>query len=257
MTDHSEDHPSEFADVHPQPRQGKITLIEVVVAISIVVVLFTLFAPDRSSRVTSRRVQCINRLTNIALAIHNYANSHGVYPPAYTVDADGKPLHSWRTLVLPYLDQRALYDTIDFTKPWNDPANAKAYAAELSIFQCPSAGLDPHETTYLAVTTPNSFLRPTEARDLADLAADFQETLLVIDAPVKHAVHWMAPQDADESVVLGLANDGDLHHPGQFVAAFVDGRVRTLSPDMPEAEFRRLTTIAGDGSQDVEAPDQK
>ena len=61
-------------------------------------------------------------------------------PPAYTVDADGRPLHSWRTLILPYLEQEPLYQTIDLSKPWNDPANAKARRNRSSRFSLPRVG---------------------------------------------------------------------------------------------------------------------
>ena len=45
---------------------------------------------------------CVNNLKQIALALHNYEEVYKVLPPAYTVDAQGRPLHSWRTLILPY-----------------------------------------------------------------------------------------------------------------------------------------------------------
>ncbi|MEZ6088173.1 MAG: DUF1559 domain-containing protein [Pirellulaceae bacterium] len=72
------------------------------------------------------------------LAMHNYHDTYKSFPPAYTVDADGQPLHSWRTLLLPFLDQKALYDQIDLSKPWNDPANAAFAATEISVFVCAS-----------------------------------------------------------------------------------------------------------------------
>ena len=75
-----------------------------------------------------------NNLKQIALALLNYEQAHHALPPAYTVDAQGRPLHSWRTLILPYLDQESLYQTIDLSKPWNDPANAKALETSLPFF---------------------------------------------------------------------------------------------------------------------------
>ena len=61
----------------------------------------------------------MNNIRNITLALLNYADTHKAFPPAYTVDANGNRLHSWRTLLLPYLDQQSLYESIDFSKPWN------------------------------------------------------------------------------------------------------------------------------------------
>ena len=81
-------------------------------------------------------------------------------PPAYTVDAKGRPLHSWRTLILPYLEQEPLYQTIDLSKPWNDPANAKALETSLPVFRCPEAVGPQNTTTYLAIVAPNGCFIP-------------------------------------------------------------------------------------------------
>ncbi len=253
MTDHPDETGVEFAEVQPSKR--KFTLIEGLVTMSIIAILIALISPaKRTAREAARRTQCINRLKNIGLALHNYANEYGAFPPAYSVDADGKPLHSWRTLILPYLDQRPLYERIDLTKAWDDPANAEAYATELSVYQCPSAELDPQQTVYLAVTAPGGFFREDVPRKLTDVTDDPHETLMVIEAPSKHAVHWMAPYDADARVVLSLTNDAELHHPGITIAAFVDGTVSAIVATLPESEFRRLMSIAGDDRQDTVIP---
>ena len=87
-----------------------------------------------SAREAARRMQCSNNLKQIALALHNYHSAYGTLPPAYTIDVDGNRLHSWRTLILPYMEQDALYQQIDFSKPWDDPANAFLAKMDLSIF---------------------------------------------------------------------------------------------------------------------------
>ena len=88
----------------------------------IIVVLIALMLPAmRSAREPARRTQCRYNLKQIGLALHEYEQAFGVLPPAYTVDAEGKRLQSWRVLILPYLDQAALYKLIDLTKPWDDP----------------------------------------------------------------------------------------------------------------------------------------
>ena len=111
----------------PLSRRSAFTLIELLVVLLVLAVAVVLFfPPQRMAREAARRTQCKNNLKQIGLALHNYHDEYGAFPPAYTVDADGKPLHSWRTLLLPYLDQRPLYATIDLTKAWDDPANAEA-----------------------------------------------------------------------------------------------------------------------------------
>src|SRR5262245_16452317 len=85
--------------------------------------------PVTRGREAARRTQCKNNLKQILLALTNYELEYQALPPAHTTDANGNPLHSWRTLILPYLDQRQLYESIDLSKPWNDPINADACKA--------------------------------------------------------------------------------------------------------------------------------
>jgi hypothetical protein len=53
-----------------------------------------------------RRPICVNHLKQIGLALHNYYSVYGVFPPAYVADESGKPMHSWRVLILPFLEEQ-------------------------------------------------------------------------------------------------------------------------------------------------------
>src|SRR4051794_1481798 len=96
-----------FNDPIPKPRPGRgFTLVELLVIVGIIVFLIALLLPaTRSSSQAARRSQCVNNLKQIALALYNYEQAHNALPPAYIVDAKGRALHSWRTLILPYLEQ--------------------------------------------------------------------------------------------------------------------------------------------------------
>jgi prepilin-type processing-associated H-X9-DG protein len=196
----------------------------------------------------------MNNLKQIALALRFYEEAHHALPPAYTTDANGKPLHSWRTLILPFMEEQRLYESIDLTKPSDDPANAKAFKTIISAYQCPSGIRDPdNRTTYLAVLTPNSCFRATEPRSLSDITDDASQTLMVIEVDEEHAVPWMSPVDADENVVLGLElPKSRTAHPGGVQAAFVDGSVQFLPFDMPATVRRALISIAGNDKAEVE-----
>ena len=76
-----------------------------------------------SAREAARRMQCLNNLKQIALALHNYHDVYGVFPPAYIPDAQGKPKHSWRVLILPFLEEQGTYEKYDFDEPWDGPNN--------------------------------------------------------------------------------------------------------------------------------------
>ncbi len=190
----------EFNDAIPKKSPGpRFTLVKLLAVLGIIAFLIMLLLPaTRSARPAARRAQCTNNLKQIALALHNYEYAYQALPPAHTVDPQGRPLHSWRTLILPYLEQEPLYRTIDLSKPWNDPVNAKALETFLPVFQCPEVAGPPNTTTYLAITAPNGCFMPKESRRLAEIKDAHESTLMVIEAGKEYAVPWMAPVDADE-----------------------------------------------------------
>src|SRR5690606_31743937 len=122
-----------------------------------------------NARGPARGAQCLNNLKNIGLAVLNYEAAYGALPPAYTVDAEGQPLHSWRTLLLPYLDQASLYERIDLSKPWDDPANAVAFETIIEVYQCPNLNPESNLTTYAAMVGPDACFLPTESRRLDEI----------------------------------------------------------------------------------------
>jgi prepilin-type processing-associated H-X9-DG protein len=203
----------------------------------------------RSAREPARRSQCANNLRQIALALQLYEEVHGTLPPAYTTDADGKPLHSWRTLILPFLEEEQLYNSIDLTRPWDHPVNSAARSTKVSAYRCPSADrweADGNRTIYQAVVTPNSCFRATEPRSLSEITDGAKNTLMLIEVDEQHAVPWMSPVDADEETVLGLGGRmSETAHPGGVQAAFVDGSVEFLRDGMPATARRVLISIAG------------
>jgi prepilin-type processing-associated H-X9-DG protein len=241
----------EFNDAVPKPssRRG-FRLVELIVALGIIALLIALLLPaTRSAGPASRRSQCVSNLKQIALALYNYEQAYKALPPAYTADANGRPLHSWRTLILPYLEQEPLYRTIDLSKPWNDPANAKALETDPPIFRCPASLGPQNTTTYLAIAAPDGCFIPGASRRLADIKDAHGSTLMVIEAGEGNAVPWMAPVDADEALVMSLGPTAKLHHPGGMNACFVDGSVRFLKANTPVGARRALMSISGNDNE--------
>lgn len=229
MSDRFENDP-EFNRGSPKSSPGRgARLIEILAVVGIVVLLVVILVPaTRSVGPAGRRAQCVNNLKQIAQALHSYEQAYKTFPPAYTVDAQGRPLHSWRTLILPYLEQERLYRTIELSKPWNDPANAKALETPVPVYHCPDSSGPGDGTTYLAVVGPNGCLAPGEPRRLAEITGDHGSTLMVVEAGEKRVVPWMTPTDADESLVSGLGFARGLHHTTHLHACTVDGAVVTL-----------------------------
>lgn len=237
----------EFDAAPPKPLlQRRFTLIEFLVILAIMAMLIVAFLPvTRSAGEAARRSQCVNNLKQIALALHNYEQTYHALPPACTVDASGRPLHSWRTLILPYLEQEPLYRTIDLSKPWDDPANAKTLGTTLNVYHCPSSQAPDNRTTYLAIVAPEGCFRPGVPRRLEEITDDQNNTLAVIEAADENAVPWMAPRDADEALVLRLGRASKTHHSGGMNAGSVDGSVHFLRSTTPADVRRALISIAG------------
>ena len=218
------------------------------VILGIILVGIALFSPAiRTSRGAARRAQCVYNLKQIAVALNNYEQEYGALPPAYTVDAEGRPLHSWRTLILPYCwpELQSLYQSIVLTKPWDDPVNAQALKTATRFYQCPAATIKSNETTYLAIVAPGGCFLPDQPRRLAEISDGTANTLMVIEVDDDHAVPWMAPVDADDALVLSFGPKTKSHHVGGVNASFVDGTVRFLKNTILAPVRRALISIAG------------
>ena len=121
------------------PRPG-FTLIELLVVIAIIAILVALLLPAvQQAREAARRTQCKNNLKQIGIALHSYHDVYKTFPPAYIPDEDGKPMHSWRVLILPFIEQQALYEQYDFNEPWDGPNNSQLANVVISVYQCPSS----------------------------------------------------------------------------------------------------------------------
>lgn len=222
------------------------TLVELLVVLAVIGVLIAfLLPPVRRAREPARRTLCRGHFKQIGLALYNYHDTYGVFPPVFTVDANGNRLHSWRTLILPYLGQKPLYEKIDLAKPWDDPVNAFARTEVIEQYRCPSSIAPPGHTTTLALVTPRSVLRPESSSAINDVRDGTSLTLTVIEVDTEHAVPWMSPQDADEALFLSLGPTSKLSHPGGFHALVGDGSVRMLKLDCPADTRKALITVNG------------
>lgn len=121
---------------HAHRRPG-FTLIELLVVIAIIAVLIALLLPAvQAAREAARRTQCKNHLKQLALALHNYHDTHNALPPGYLTETGW----GWGTMLLPFVEQRNLFDTLapagdmDLT----DATRLDLVRTPLAVFRCPS-----------------------------------------------------------------------------------------------------------------------
>ncbi|QEG37458.1 DUF1559 family PulG-like putative transporter [Bythopirellula goksoeyrii] len=232
-----------------------ITLLEVLGVIAIIVLLVALLLPAvRTARPAARRNSCMNNLKQISLAILNYESENGTLPPEYTVDEDGNRLHSWRTLILPYMEQSKLYESIDLTKPWDAPANAKARETVVEVYQCPSSDEADGLTNYLAVVGSFCAFSDSTPRELSEATDGPEKSIMLIEVNSDLAVPWMSPNDTsvDEIVEKVFVRDSLTNHPGTINVAFLDGRVSSIQQEVDQEVLRALLTI--DGGETIPEP---
>jgi prepilin-type N-terminal cleavage/methylation domain-containing protein/prepilin-type processing-associated H-X9-DG protein len=122
------------------------TLIELLVVIAIIGVLIALLLPAvQAAREAARRSQCTNNLKQIGLAVHNYMDSHGRFPigrgtrPARPYDITSRYNFSGFSMILPYMEQRPLFNSINFSLTVTiQDGNTTALATVVSSYLCPS-----------------------------------------------------------------------------------------------------------------------
>ncbi len=122
------------------------TLVELLVVIAIIGILVALLLPAvQAARGAARRVRCKNNLKQIGLAFHHYHDAVKSFPSAI-IDPNQV---MWSGLLLPYLEQGALYDTLELQKPWDvdGSPNELACATYLSVFRCPANRAPDHVTS--------------------------------------------------------------------------------------------------------------
>jgi prepilin-type N-terminal cleavage/methylation domain-containing protein/prepilin-type processing-associated H-X9-DG protein len=127
-----------FLPLRKHPRRA-FTLVELLVVIAIIGVLVALLLPAvQAAREASRRMKCQNNMKQLSLAWHNYHDSLGSLPSGCISTNE----LSWAVFVLPYFEQRGLYEKFSFAAGgYNSPAAAKNHLAmnKISTYLCPSS----------------------------------------------------------------------------------------------------------------------
>lgn len=105
------------------------------------------------AREAARQMQCMNNLKQIGLALQVYNSCHGRFPPTCTFDKVGHPMHSWRLLILPFIECSPIYDYYDFREPWDSAKNRRCLGDRIYAYTCPD-----DETAHAEGSTIASYL---------------------------------------------------------------------------------------------------
>ena len=229
--------------------------------------------PIAAARNAARRVQASNNLKQIMLALHNFHDAYGCFPPAAVIGPDGRPWHSWRVLLLPFFEEVNLSKQYDFSQPWDAPANLEVAKKAIPVYADPMTDANADTVISYALlvgeqamfqpgiaTMKDAKSKPLESdslrskQRLAQVTDGTSNTICVAPFLRDRDVPWTKPDD----IVVGAGFPG-IGKPGGIAApyplpdgsgavtlvGFGDGSVRILPADLDADTLAALITRSG------------
>jgi hypothetical protein len=199
---------------------------------------------------------CMSNLCTLHTHIHDYHAKYKHFPPAYVLGPDGRPAHSWRVLLLEFLDPK-LYLEYDFNEPWDGPNNRKLAEKMPRWYRCPNAPEleKATRTSYVVLVGDDTVFPGTRVTSMDDIKDPLSETILLVEAEGLH-VHWMEPRDLDVgsmALTVGSPDKPGLSsydRAGPAVICVDFSRFRLYSSAPPE-QIKAMSTIAGGEKVDL------
>lgn len=251
-------------------RRCAFTLVELLVVIAVIGLLVGLLLPAvQAARESARRTACTNNLHQIGIGMQGYHEAHETFPPGgieLAVRTPGGRQYAWCAFLLPFVEQTALYEAIDFSQPYYAEANRAAAGTPLPLFLCPSAsGTSDRLATGLGatdyggifgerITSPNDPPKGVMLYDqpvrLADVRDGASSTLMVSEDSEWQRSQWInATNVFDQAFAINAApkfeNDIRSRHAGGANGLFCDASVRFLGESMELEVLAAICTRDG------------
>ncbi len=266
----SESQPSAGEISQAKPGGFQFSLRTMLIGVSVLCLLLAVTLPMvMAAREAAYITECKYNLKQIGLALANHQDQKRSMPPAYLVDANGKPAHSWRVLIVPFLEQSDFYDVYTLEESWDGPSNRRLVLGQpvpytnfrsgtrevgfppFRCFVCPHCGdrrRDRH-TNYVVVVGPETAFPGAMAIQLTDIPDGAENTILVVEIE-NSDIHWLEPRDLEFDRMSFKINHKSQpsigsRHPSGPAVVFADGTVARISKSMPPNTLRALLTRNG------------
>jgi Protein of unknown function (DUF1559) len=219
---------------------------------SLVAILVAMMPTVGGPRESGRRSACLNNLKQLEMALFQYEAKHHALPPVFTADKNDKPLMSWRTAILPLIEQGKLFSQYHADEPWDSADNNSVTTNQLRIYQCPAdIGSSDYNkaTSYVAIVGPGTAWQPDHATKLSEITDPLADTILLVEMK-DTGIAWAEPRDLDlNNLPPGITNQNLIHslcnHAGCFNAVFADAHTESVPETISWSDFLALLTIAG------------
>jgi hypothetical protein len=221
--------------------------------------LFLIFPCIERVRVSEGWMGSLFHIREIGSAIQSYHDANGHLPPAVVRDKEGRPLYSWRVLILPYIEEGSLFEQFRLDEPWDSPHNSSLAKSTPRCYRLWGGNDDGQTHCQVFTGKGTAFEHP--GLTFSDFPDGLGNTLFVVQA--SETVPWSKPVDLIYDPAAPLPNFGTgqrkpIHflcrvvgsRPG-FTACFADGSGRFIRASTDEKLIRALITRNGGEKMDA------
>ena len=219
------------------------------------VCLVTFWQFVATAREAARFAWCNNMFKQYGLAFHNYCDKYGNLPPAYLMNSQQQPGHSWRVMVLPFEEEQVIYNRYHFDEDWNSPHNG-TLAGRIpdefgnKLYLCTDdINAGKNDTSIVMPVGPGTISDGPNTKKISDVTDGTAHTIMLGEMS-ESCIHWMEPRDLKMDKMSFKINDRTSPsfrsmHPHGVNVLFVDGAVRGLSKDIDPKVLKAALTISG------------
>lgn len=267
-------------------KRPAFTLIELLATIAIIGVLVAILMPAvQSSRAAARRMQCQNQLRQLGIALHNYHDNHSIFPAGSYMMGPAFPMQSgwgWGAMILPHIEQAALYHQLDFNHGTAVEPNLNQIARPVPLWHCPSE-VEPDRMTITTINRPalevasgnycgvEPILKAMSTMRFSSITDGTSQTLLLgerviqpsVNNSLEHTSGWFGqiafvdgyeyrsvphfPVLPDYAINSSLSSPMTFssRHAGGATFCFADGSTRLLSENLDSNLLEALGTPSG------------